>query len=293
MSFFDGFGEDDISVGSITLHVRCGGNGPPVLLLHGHPRTHATWHQVAPMLAARHTVVCPDLRGYGRSTTVPDEPRHAQASKRAMAHDCVALMRALGHERFDVVGHDRGACVAFRLALDHPEHARTLTTLDGLPIGQRLEMCDAKFASMWWHWFFLGNPAAEAERVINLDPDAWYHLDTKREQMGDEAWEDLRNAVHNPAVVHAMCEDYRAGLEVDREHDDADRAAGRRVTARMLALWALRDDMEELYEDPLSIWQDWADDVRGFGIDCGHHFAEEAPGELVEALNRFWDIPGA
>ena len=284
---FDGFGLERIDVGAATLRVRHGGTGPPVLLLHGHPRTHATWHRVAPLLAGGHTVVCPDLRGYGESSKPPVTPDHASYSKRAMAADCLALMRELGHERFAVAGHDRGAYVAFRLAMDHPAAVSHLAVLDGVPIGDALARCDAAFATAWWHWFFLGNPAAEAERIINADPDAWYHSAPPRAQMGEAAWADYHRAIHDPATVRAMCEDYRAGISIDREHDDADRAAGRRIACPVLMLWATRDDMERLYGDPVAIWRRWADDVRGAPIDSGHHMAEEAPDQLAAALSDF------
>ncbi|MEU9834167.1 alpha/beta hydrolase [Streptosporangium sp. NPDC048047] len=243
------------------------------------------------MLADGFTVVCPDLRGYGRSSKPPTTPDHEPYSKRAMARDCVALMRALGHERFAVAGHDRGAYVAQRVAMDHPDAATRLVVMDAVPIGEALDRADARFAAAWWHWFFLGQTAKPAERVINADPDAWYRATP--EQMGAEAYEDYRRAIHDPAVVHAMCEDYRAGLGVDRATDDADRRAGRRITCPVLFLWAERDDMEDLYGDPLAIWRDWAGDVRGTSIDSGHHMAEDAPAELAAELRRFLGTPPA
>jgi haloacetate dehalogenase len=186
-NWFGGFTLDYVDVGEAVLRVRYGGAGPPVLLLHGHPRTHASWHRVAPLLARTHVVVCPDLRGYGESSKVPTTVDHAPYSKRAMAGDCLALMRALGHDRFAVAGHDRGSYVAFRLALDHPAAVAHLAVIDGVPIGEALARCDAMFSTEWWHWFFMGNPAAQAERVINADPDAWYHSDGARQQMGERA----------------------------------------------------------------------------------------------------------
>ncbi|WP_101788847.1 alpha/beta fold hydrolase [Nonomuraea indica] len=282
---FEYFAEDRIDVGEAELYVRHGGTGTPVLLLHGHPRTHATWHKVAALLAPHHTVVCPDLRGYGRSSKPPTTPDHSPYSKRAMARDMLALMRALGHERFAVAGHDRGAYVAHRLAMDHPEAVTHLVQLDSVPLGEALARCDAKFATAWWHWWFLGQTAKPAERVIDADPDAWYQVDASA--MGEEAYADLRRALHDPATVHAMCEDYRAGLGVDRAADDADRAAGRRLRCPLLLLWATKDDMEDLYGDPREVWAAWADDVRGRPIDSGHHMAEEAPAELAAAIRDF------
>lgn len=282
---FEGFALERVGVGEATLRVRHGGSGPAILLLHGHPRTHTTWHRVAPLLAGSFTVVCPDLRGYGRSSHPPELPGHATYSKRAMAADGVELMRLLGHDRFAVVGHDRGAYVATRLALDHPERVTHAVIMDGLPIVERLERCDARFASAWWHWFFFGQTDKPAERVIDADPEAWYRLD--EEQMGPESYEDLRRAIHDPEVVHAMLEDYRAGLGVDREHEEADRAAGRKLTCPVLVVWAIRDDTEELYGDPLPIWSSWADDVQGLPLDSGHHMAEEVPDELAAAIRGF------
>jgi haloacetate dehalogenase len=282
---FDGFELERVDVGEAVLRVRHGGSGPAVLLLHGHPRTHTTWHRVAPLLADTHTVVCPDSRGYGESSKPRTTDDHEPYSKRAMARDCVALMRSLGHERFAVVGHDRGAYVALRCALDHPASVTALAVLDAVPIGEAVARADAKFASAWWHWFFFGQTEKPAERVISADPEAWYR--PNRELMGDENYADYLRAIHDPEVVHAMMEDYRAGLGIDRAHDDADRAAGRRVQCPSLVLWATRDDMEELYGDPLDVWGAWAHDLRGGPIESGHHIAEEAPEALVAELLPF------
>jgi haloacetate dehalogenase len=282
---FEGFDLTMIDTGEVTLRVRHGGSGPPLLLLHGHPRTHTTWHRVAPLLARDHTVVCPDLRGYGESSKPPTTPDHAPYSKRAMARDMVALMRMLGHERFAVVGHDRGAYVATRLTLDHPERISHLAVMDAVPIAEALDRCDARFAARWWHWFFLGQTAKPAERVIDADPDAWYQL--AREQMGEENYADMHRAIHDPRVVHAMCEDYRAGLGIDRAHDDADRAAGRQIECPTLIVWAIGDDMPDLYGDVLAVWHLWAADVRGVALDCGHHMAEERPEALSAHIRRF------
>jgi len=283
--FFDGFACEHLDVGGAVLRVRHGGDGPPVVLLHGHPRTHATWHAVAARLAGSHTVVCPDLRGYGQSSKPPTTADHAPYSKRAMAGDVVALMRLLGHDRFAVCGHDRGTYVALRLALDHPHVATHLIAMDGVPISEALDRCDARFAQAWFHWFFFAQPAPRPEHVVCSDPDWWYDSAAKRAQMGEQAHADYLAAIHDPDTVHAMIEDYRAGLGIDRAHDEADRAAGRRVTCPTLVLWALRDDMEELYGDPLAVWDRWVDPpLRGRGIDCGHHIAEEAAEELAAEL---------
>jgi haloacetate dehalogenase len=291
---FDGFALERIDVGQVTLRVRHGGSGPPLLLLHGHPRTHATWHRVAPLLAGDHTVVCPDLRGYGESSKPATTPDHAPYAKRAMAGDCLALMAALGHDRFAVAGHDRGSYVALRLALDHPDAVTALAVLDSVPIGEALARCDARFAAAWWHWFFLGQTAKPAERVIGADPDAWYGVGQANtpERLGAEAFADFRRAIHDPGTVHAMCEDYRAGLGIDRAHDDADRAAGRRVACPVLVLWATGDDLKDLYDDVLDVWRPWAGDLRGGPVESGHHMAEDAPEDLAARLRELLAAAG-
>jgi haloacetate dehalogenase len=282
VGMFDGFSLDRIDVGEAVLRVRHGGSGPPLLLLHGHPRTHTTWHRVAPLLAGDHTVVCPDLRGYGESTAPPTRPDHEQASKRAMAGDMLALMRALGHDRFAVAGHDRGGYVAFRLAMDHPQAVTRLAVMDGVPVVEALERCDARFAAAWWHWWFYSQTEKPAERFISRDPGAWYTADPER--MGPANHADWLRAVNDPVTVHAMVEDYRAGPGIDRAHEEGDRAAGRRVTCPTLFAFSVHDDLEEIYGDPLAIWRDWADDVRQVRIDSGHHMAEEAPDQVAAAL---------
>ena len=206
---FEGFALEYIDVGEVTLRVRHGGQGQPVVLLHGHPRTHTTWHRLAPQLADSFFVVCPDLRGYGQSTLPPDAPQHAQSSKRAMADDVVSLLRHLGHDQFAVAGHDRGALAAFRTAMDHPSTVTRLVVMDGLPLVEHLERLNEQFVRTWWHWWFLGQTEKPAERVINADPDAWYRTPAPSE-MGEANHADLWAALRDPAVVHGMCEDYRA-----------------------------------------------------------------------------------
>ena len=283
---FDGFELAHAELAETTLRYRVGGAGTPVVLLHGHPRTHTTWHAVAALLAPHHTVVCPDLRGYGRSSAPPDAPDHAQASKRAMAGDVVTLMSDLGHDRFAVVGHDRGGPVAFRAAMDHPEVIERLVVMDSLPLIEHVERTDARFARAWWHWWFLAQTDKPAERVINRDPDGWYAT-ASPEAMGPENHADVWAALRDPAVVHAMAEDYRAGLGIDVEHDAADRDAGRRVGCPMLLLESADDDLD-LHGDPARIWAPWiAGPVQHRVIPSGHHQAEEAPQEVAEALLAF------
>jgi haloacetate dehalogenase len=292
---FPGFALDVVDVGEVRLRARVGGDpaAPAVVLLHGHPRTHATWSRVAPLLVERggFRVVCPDLRGYGRSTLPPDRADHAQASKRAMARDVVGLMDALGAPggRFAVVGHDRGALAAFRTAMDHPDRVSELVVMDGLPVVEHLERADWRFAADWWHWWFMGQTDKPAEAVINDNLEWWYRV-AGPEAMGAEAHADLWAALRDPAVVHGMCEDYRAGLGVDREHDEADRAAGRRVRCPTLVMWSERDDMEDIYGPAEPLWRPWVEDgvpLRTTTIDAGHHVAEEAPEAVVTELVSF------
>jgi haloacetate dehalogenase len=286
---FDGFELTHVDVGEVTLRVRVGGAGPPVLLLHGHPQTHAMWHLVAPRLADRHTVVAADLRGYGGSTSPQDSDDHANFSKRAMAVDQVRLMQTLGFERFAVAGHDRGGRVAYRLALDHPARVARLAVLDIVPTADMWRFADRsgkRFGMVDWHWFFLAQPVPRPERIIAADPASYYFTgDTSR--FDPDALADYRLAVADPATVHAMCEDYRAGATVDDELDEADRAAGNRIACPVLALWSARDELPRWF-DVLETWRGWADDVRGRGVDAGHFLAEEAPEEVAATLRAFF-----
>ena len=281
---FDGFTLTRIDTGEAQLRVRIGGSGPPLLLLHGHPQTHVMWHQVAPRLARDFTVVAPDLRGYGESSKPPTTPDHEPYSKRAMARDMVALMRQLGFERFAVAGHDRGGRCAYRLALDHPDRVTKLAVLDIIPTGEVWRRADVAFGMGYWHWYFLAQPFDLPERMIGADPDAYYLRN--RELFDPEALADYLRCVHDPATIHAMCEDYRAGATYDRALDDADHGT-LTIACPVLVLWAGRGEVGRWY-DPLAIWRDWASDVQGAAIDCGHYLAEEAPEETYARLHAFF-----
>jgi haloacetate dehalogenase len=287
---FEGFDLRHIDVGDVTLRVRVGGAGPPVLLLHGHPQTHVMWHRVAPALAAVHTVVAADLRGYGGSTSPRDADDVAAFSKRTMARDQLRLMRGLGFERFAVAGHDRGGRVAYRLALDHPDALTRLAVLDIVPTADMWRFAEGEgktFGLADWHWYFLAQPAPRPERVIGAAPGAYYFAgDTSG--FDPEALADYRTAVADPATIHAMCQDYRAGATIDDELDEADRTAGRRIACPVLALWSSRDELPTWF-DVVGTWRRWADDVRGRGIDAGHFLAEEAPEEVAAELLTFLD----
>ena len=280
--FFDGFELDHVDVGSAVLRVRHGGSGPAVLLLHGHPRTHTTWWRVAPLLVeAGFTVVCPDLRGYGES-----RPAERLFTKRAIASDLPPLMARLGFDEFAVAGHDRGCYAGHRLAVDFPERVTRLVVLDGVPISEAFARCDARFAASWWHWFFFAQTAKPAEAIISRDPLAWYQVDPA--SMGPRTTPTGCARCQIRRWCAAMVGDYRAGWEVDRFDEEADRAAGRLVRCPTLYAWAARDDMEELYGDPVAIWRPWIDaPLSAARIDSGHHMAEEAPEQLAAELAAF------
>jgi haloacetate dehalogenase len=287
---FEGFELSMIDTGEAVIRVRHGGSGPPLLLLHGHPQTHMCWHKIAPRLAQHFTVVAADLRGYGDSSKPATTADHEPYSKRAMGRDQVAVMQSLGFETFFVAGHDRGGRCAYRMALDYPEKVRKLAVLDILPTGEHFRRANMHFALSWWHWFFLAQSYDMPERLIGADPDYFYwqrHGDQPPAYHSAEAFADYRRCWQNPQTIHAFCEDYRAGATYDFALDEAD-FGKRRIECPLLVLWALKDDLGSLYGDVVGIWRDWADDVRGKGIDSGHYLAEEAPDETYQELYRFF-----
>ena len=282
---FEGFELTTVDTGEATIRLRRGGSGPPLLLLHGHPQTHAMWNAVAPRLANDFTVVAADLRGYGGSSKPPTTPDHEPYSKRAMARDQAAVMEALGFERFNVCGHDRGGRCAYRLALDHPERVLKLAVLDIVPTAEMWRRADMELGLVDWHWFFLAQPHPFPERLIAAAPDEFYFRGD-RSRFHREALADYLRCVHDPETIHAMCEDYRAGATIDYELDEADRGR-RKIACPLLALWAGRDELGRWF-DVLEVWRRWADDVRGRAIDCGHFLAEEAPHEVYAELRAFF-----
>jgi len=281
---FPGFDTVDVDTAEATVHVRRGGSGPPALLLHGHPETHIMWHRVAPRLAEELTVVVADLRGYGDSSTPPSAPDHEPYSKRAMARDMVTVMTSLGFPRFSLVGHDRGGRVSYRLALDHPDRVERLAVLDIVPTAEMWDRMDARLALENWHWLFMAQPEPFPERLIGFDVDSYYFRGS-RERFDPRALEAYLGALRRPETIHAICEDYRAGATYDRELDAADKAEGRRIACPVLVLWSALEGLDPL--DPVSIWHEWADDVRGRGLDCGHFLAEERPDETLAELRGF------
>ena len=293
----DGFTPQHIDTGDTTIFAQVGGDGPPLLLLHGFPQTHLMWRDVAPILAPRFRVVCADLRGYGASGCPPSAPDHGPYAKRAMAADLVALMRHLGHERFDVCGHDRGGRVAYRLALDHPERATRLAVLDVLPTEAVWARADARLALGFWPWSLLAQDAPLPETLLTRGAQAV--VDNALSAWGSPAGTfpaDVRAAyvaaLQDPDHAHAICEEYRAAAGLDCENDRADRLAGRRIVCPLLALWSGDGALGQWYSregGPLTLWRDWAADVRGEAVEGGHFFPEEHPRKTAERLAAFFD----
>ncbi len=289
---FDEFSAQTIETSETAIFVRAGGAGPPVLLMHGFPETHLMWRDVAPILARRFTVVCADLRGYGRSGCPPTAPDHAPNSKRAMAADMVAVMERLGHDRFAVAGHDRGGRVAYRLALDHPDRVTACAVLDIVPTKAAWDRADARFALAFWPWSLLAQSAPLPERLIAAAPqaiveDAISQWGSRADVFPASVVEAYVDALRDPAHVHAICEEYRAAASLDRAHD----AEGRRMACPLLALWSAGGAVDGWYAaegGPLALWRRYADQVSGAAIDGGHFFPEENPGATAAALERFF-----
>jgi haloacetate dehalogenase len=295
MLFTDFVLEERVVAGQ-SLRLRRGGGGPPLLLLHGNPQTHMMWHRLAPVLARRFTVVCPDLRGYGFSGKPDVTPDHAPYAKRAMAADMLGLMRQLGFPRFGVVSHDRGARVAHRLALDAPEAVERLAVMDIVPTLEHFERTDMAFAMGYYHWFFLAQKHDLPERMILRDVEDWFDLQTSREPKDQgffhpDARADYLTALRQPGTVQAICEDYRAAATIDLEHDRASRAAGEKIGCPLLALWGAKGKIGTWYQ-PLEIWRSYAaGPVSGQAVPSGHYLAEEAPEAVLALLEPFLDTP--
>ncbi len=288
---FEGFRRERIRANGVEIAAVVGGSGPPLLLLHGYPQTHAIWHKVAPRLARRFTVVATDLRGYGDSSKPATAPDHAPYSKREMARDQAEAMRALGFERFFLAGHDRGARVAHRLAADHPQAVLRAAFLDIAPTLAMYEQTNQAFATAYWHWFFLIQPAPFPETLIGADAPAYL-----RKKMGSgsaglapftqDAWNEYVRCF-TPETIHASCEDYRAAAAIDLEHDRADRDAGHRIRAPLLVLWGAHGVIERCFH-ALDDWRRVADDVRGRALPAGHYLAEEVPDLVIAELEDFF-----
>jgi haloacetate dehalogenase len=290
-----GFPSLTVQRDGVTLHARQGGPTDsgrlPLLLLHGHPQTMAMWHRVAPTLAQTRRVVLMDLRGYGDSDRPPAGEHSAAYAKREMAQDAVALMQSLGHPRFDVLAHDRGARVAHRLALDHPAAARRLMLLDIAPTLAMYEGTTEAFARAYWHWFFLIQPAPLPERLIEADPAAYLRDGMGRRGAGlfaPQAWAEYERCMARPGSAAGVCADYRAGAGIDLAHDRTDRDAGRRVTQPLRVLWGAKGVVGTCFE-PLKLWQAATDRVSGRAVDSGHYIAEEVPEVVLAEAREFFD----
>lgn len=287
---FDDFEEFDITTTGTTIHGPQGGEGAPVLLLHGIPETHVMWHRVAPQLAEHFTVVATDLRGFGDSGTPPSTPDHAPYSMREIAREQVEVMETLGHDRFNVVGHDRGARCAYRMALDHPHVVTRLAVLDILPTGDTFGRADMDFIREFWVWLFLAAPEPVPEQLISQAPavlvdhmlDSW---SGRRDAFPPEVRAEYIAKFSSPDTIHAICEEYRASATLDLQNDEADRGR-RRITCPTLALWSDSGPFASR-NHPLDVWKTWADEVDGVPISAGHFLPEEAPAETTRHLIEF------
>jgi haloacetate dehalogenase len=277
---FPGFKAEKIQTSGAAIQTVRGGQGPPLLLLHGHPQSHFEWHKVAPELAKEFTVVAADLRGYGDSSKPADGVNHAGYSKRAMAQDQVEVMRHLGFERFALVGHDRGGRVAHRMMLDHADRITKGAVIDIVPTHKVYHSVTKELATAYYHWFFLIQPAPFPETVIGRSLESF----VRQGNSTPEAYAEYMRAFRDPATVHAACEDYRAGASIDLEHDEAD--MNRKIACPLLVLWAEKGAMHRLF-DVLATWRERASDVRGKPLPGGHFLPEELPDQTLAELRTF------
>jgi haloacetate dehalogenase len=289
MTLFPAFKKKKVRTRGATINLVTGGQGPAVLLLHGYPETHAMWHRVAPALSRDYTVVCPDLRGYGDSSKPAGLPDHSNYSKRAMAKDMAEVMTRLGHRRFHVVGHDRGARVGHRLARDHGSRVRSLTTLDVVPTLKMYSKVSKGFATAYYHWFFLIQKAPLPEMLLKGQVPHYIIGRIGRGPGGirkfdKRALKEYVRAFKDPKCIHATCEDYRAAATIDLVHDRKD--LKRKLNMPVLALWGKMGVIEQYFQ-PLKDWREVAKDVRGRALDCGHFLPEEKPEEVLRELRRF------
>jgi haloacetate dehalogenase len=291
------FESSTVDTGAAAIHIQRGGSGPPVLLLHGFPETLVMWRDIAPLLAEHFSVVCADLRGYGRSSCPPSAEDHSPYSKRELARDMVAVMSRLGFERFSIAGHDRGGRVAYRAALDHPERVERLAVLDVVPIEAAWERADDRLALGFWPWSLLAQPEPFPERLVGAAPEAVIdqalslEWGTPTSTFGDDTRAEYLAQLQDPDHLHAICEEYRAAAGIDREHDRANHAAGNRIACPVLALWSRTGPLGSWYADdggPLEIWRELATDVTGRPVEGGHFFPEEHPEETARALAAFF-----
>ena len=282
---FERFTLEEIAVPEGVMRVRHGGKGPPLLLIHGCPQTSMMWGPIADDLAEHFHVVAPDLRGYGGGPMPETTPDHEPYSKRAMNRDQIALMRHFGHERFMVAGHDRGGRCAYRMAMDNPDIVTKLALLDIIPTAEVYRSTDFTLASAYWHWFFLPRAAPGPEQMMAATPDITF-LGKLAAAMPAESVAEYQHFYHRPQNIHGMCEDYRAGIGIDRLQDEEDIAAGRKIQSPTLVLWVEQGLVGR--RDPMAVWRRWCVEVEGQGIDCGHFLPEEKPAETLAALKAFF-----
>jgi haloacetate dehalogenase len=288
---FPGFKSELIEVNGVKIMTRKGGSGQPLLLLHGHPQTHAIWHRVAQQLAESHTVVMTDLRGYGDSSKPQGSQDHLNYSKRVMALDQIEVMRHFGYSQFDVLAHDRGARVAHRLALDHPKAVKRLVLLDIAPTLAMYEKTSNQFARSYWHWFFLIQPAPLPERLIEADPAAYVRDVLGRRSAGlapfdPRALAEYVRCLELPGTAHGLCEDYRASASIDLVHDQLDIDKKNFLQQAVLVLWGEQGVVNQCFE-PLKEWSKLAVNVKGHALPCGHYIPEEAPELLLNQVQSF------
>ncbi|MFN2473426.1 MAG: alpha/beta fold hydrolase [Sphingomicrobium sp.] len=294
-SMFAGFDERRIQTSKSWLHARVGGAGPPLLLLHGFPETHLMWREVAPLLASDFTTFCFDLRGQGESGCPESDVQHRPYSKRVMAYELIEAMKSMGFDRFAVAGHDRGGRVAYRMALDHPASVTRLAVLDIIPIIEAWDKADSRLALAFWPWSLMAQPEPLPERLIGGSPDAV--IDDAVSQWGTpvnripaEIRAAYARSLSDPRHVHAICEEFRSAASLDREDDEVDRQAGRRIKCPLLILWDREGALAKWYEaegGPTGIWRNWADDITGKPMDGGHFFPEASPEKTAEELRSF------
>lgn len=285
---FDHFDRHIVSVGDVDIHCRIGGSGPPLLLLHGCPQTHVMWRKIAPHLARSYTVITPDLRGYGDSSKPQGFADHSNYSFRAMAADQIAVMASLGFDRFDAIGHDRGARVLHRMALDRPGVLQKICLLDILPTQFLYAQTDRLFASAYWEWFFFIQRDGFPETILSSNPAAFLRYEigelVDTGVISQAAWTEYLRVLSSRDAMHGMCEDYRAGASIDLEHDAVD--AGRRIDHPMLVLWGERNPVWSRF-DMIDVWRRYASNVRGSALPAGHYLAEETPGLVLAQIEAF------
>ena len=293
MNFFNDFKIYFAEIANGSIRYRKHGSGPPLLMLHGNPQTHAMWHAVAPKLIDEFTVICPDIPGYGKSFKPKLSMDHLNYSKVSMAKDIIEFMESLGIDTFYLVAHDRGARIGHRLALNYPDKVKKIMLLDIIPTIEHFERTNKEFAMGYYHWFWLAQSYPIPESVINKAPEEWFFAHTSREKKDKDffaprALADYLECIKNPETIRSICEDYRAAASIDLKDDDISRKHNLKIKMPTLVLWGKKGKIEQWY-DPLKIWQKYCDqEVRGYGVNAGHYLAEENPAEIIKSINNFF-----